>query len=411
MEKYLVGGAVRDMLLGTPVKDKDYVVINSSHEDMIAMGFTHCGKDFLVYLDNQGEEHALARTERKTEAGYHGFQADYANVTLAEDLLRRDLTINSMAFDEETKEVIDPHGGRHDLENRLLRHTSNAFIEDPIRVLRVARFAARYHDLGFKIADETQKLMVTLSKSDEFSAVRPQRVWLEFEKALGEKHPEVFFKVLHECGALKTLMPDVDRMFSTIQSPKSHPEGDVGIHSLMVLEQMKRLTDSKELALAAFLHDIGKVATPEKDLPKHLKHEKNGLPLFNKLADKYFLPNRYKEISRIGIQYHTHIHNAFVLKPSTILRMFIDIDAFRKPERVKDLCMIGLADSLGTGNEPQPYPQKEYIIGALEAATKIDKKKALAQKAHPKVAIEAARLEAIKNYAALKLDNSLILTK
>lgn len=403
MEKYLVGGAVRDMLLGQPVKDRDYVVLNSSHEEMIAMGFAHCGKDFSVYLDSNGEEHALARTERKVEKGYHGFEASYDGVTLEQDLLRRDLTINSIAFDEDSQKIIDPLNGRKDLEGKILRHTSSAFSEDPLRVLRVARFAARYFPLGFSIAPETIELMREISSSGELEHITPQRVWLEVEKSLGEKHPEVFFRVLHQVGALKALMPDLHKMFSVEQNPIHHPEGDAGTHSLLCLSEMKKLSDSKELALAALLHDIGKSVTPREKWPKHHDHEKKGIPLFKSMASKYHFPNKYKEIGLIGIEFHTHIHRAMELNPKTLLNLFIKIDAFRKPERVKQLCLIGKSDSMGTGLTHLQYPQMEYIIGAYEAASSINTQEALKAEMHPQKAIEAARLKAIMQYKSKTL--------
>ena len=381
MQTYLVGGAVRDKLLGRPIKDQDWVVVGSTPEQMLAQGYQSVGADFPVFLHPKTkEEYALARIERKIGVGYNGFSCDASSeVTLEEDLLRRDLTINAMAMDDQGN-IIDPYNGQQDLENKLLRHVSDAFIEDPLRVLRVARFAARYHDLGFSIAPETMTLMQTIVANDELTALSAERVWQETARSLLETHPEVYFENLRACGALAVWFPELDVLWGIPNPPMWHPEIDTGIHTMMVLQQAVKLSDKLNVRFASLVHDLGKGVTPAENWPSHRGHEKQGLELINTLCDRLKAPNECRELGLMVSEYHTHIHQAFELKASTILGMLNRCDVWRKPQRFADFLLSCKADARGrTTFENCEYKNAEYIWQAYEAAVKVDVKAIVAK--------------------------------
>lgn len=374
MKIYLVGGAVRDALLDLPVKERDWVVVGTTREALLKRGFLPVGKDFPVFLHPKTrEEYALARTERKTAAGYHGFAVNATDtVTLEEDLRRRDLTINAMARDEQGR-LIDPYGGQADLERRLLRHVSSAFAEDPVRILRVARFAARYHPLGFQVAKETMALMKTMVDRGEVDALTPERVWQELARALSEASPSQFFEILRACGALAVLFPEINQLFGVPQRADYHPEIDTGVHTLMVLEQTAKLTDSPAARFAALCHDLGKGTTPSALLPRHHGHEERGAKLVQALCDRYRAPREYRDLAALAAKFHTHCHRAFELKPSTLLTTLGHLDALRKPMRFEQFLRVCEGDSRGrTGYENHPYPQADYFRAALDVIRQVD---------------------------------------
>ena len=410
---YLVGGAVRDKLLNRPVKDNDYLVVGATVEQMVLLGFNQVGKDFPVFLHPKTkQEYALARTERKQGQGYTGFDSYAApDVTIEQDLLRRDLTVNAMAMSENGT-LIDPYHGQQDLENRILRHVSDAFIEDPLRVLRVARFAARYHNDGFTIAAETLTLMTQISNSGELATLSAERVWQEMERALSEgstetsndQHPEIFFQVLHQCQALKVLWPELDVLWGVPNPPQWHPEICSGVHTMMVLQQAVLLTtDNKNktaIRFAALCHDLGKGLTTSEHWPSHQGHEKSGLPLVEKIAKQLKVPNYCKQLALKVCEHHLHCHKAFQLKASTLLRIFNQLDVWRKPQEFDDFLIACKSDFLGRlGFENKPYPQEQYLKNAVQAATQVNAKAFVErglQGIAIKEAIAKARLEAIK---------------
>ncbi|MCK5725852.1 MAG: multifunctional CCA addition/repair protein [Thiotrichaceae bacterium] len=376
MRILLVGGAVRDQLLNRPVKDHDWVVVGATEKQMLAKGFRPVGKDFPVFLHPKtNEEYALARIERKQAKGYHGFSFDSCHtVTLEEDLMRRDLTINAMAQDDNGK-IYDYHGGQDDIKYKLLRHVSDSFTEDPVRILRVARFAARYAGLGFTVAKPTIKLMKKMVTNGEVNALVAERVWQETEKALTEPHPEVFFEVLRECGALKVLFPDIDRLFGVPQPPQWHPEVDTGIHTMMVLQQACRLSDNPIIRFAALTHDLGKGTTKKEILPSHHGHEERSYYLLIPLCEQYRIPKQYAQLAKLTARYHTHIHKAFELQPKTLLKVLESCDAFRQPDRFSALLTACKADTRGrTGFEERQYPQQKYYQKLADACAKVDTK-------------------------------------
>jgi tRNA nucleotidyltransferase (CCA-adding enzyme) len=373
MKTFLVGGAVRDRLLGYPVTERDWVVVGETPDAMIARGFRPVGRDFPVFLHPQThEEYALARTERKTAPGYRGFAVHAsAEVTLEQDLLRRDLTINAMAQDE-SGQLIDPYGGLRDLEARVLRHVSPAFGEDPVRVLRVARFAARYAHLGFKVADETVELMRNMAASGEVDALVPERVWAELATALGEPTPAAFFAVLRECTALERLFPEIDRLFGVPQPAEHHPEVDTGIHTLLVLEQAARLSSDPRVRFAALTHDLGKGLTPPEFWPRHRGHEKAGLELLENLCSRLKAPNDYKRLAEKVMRYHGHCHRARELRASTLVDLLQRLDALRKNDHLDRFLTACEADAKGRpGHEDKPYPQADRIRRAQRAALSV----------------------------------------
>ena len=372
--RYLVGGAVRDQRLGITAHERDWVVVGKTEAQMVAAGFQPVGKDFPVFLHpTTKEEYALARTERKRGSGYRGFvvHAD-PEVTLEEDLLRRDLTINAMAQDHDGT-LIDPFDGEADLQQGLLRHVSEAFSEDPVRILRIARFAARFGTWGFRTAHKTHQLMKQMVSSGEVDALVPERVWQETLKALQSDRPDRYFEVLRNCGALAHIFPELDALFGVPQPAHHHPEIDSGKHTLMVLQQAVRLSDKPEIRFAALLHDLGKGATPESKWPKHHGHEAQGISLVESLCDRLKVPKRYRELALAVTQYHGHYHRAEEMRPSTILKMLEGVDAFRRPERFEDFLLACEADQRGrSGFEETHFTQGDTLRSAFRAACGIE---------------------------------------
>ncbi len=370
MRVYLVGGALRDRLLGRPVRERDWVVIGAQPADLTARGFTPVGREFPVFLHpHTREEYALARLERKVAPGYRGFATRFSpDVTLEEDLKRRDLTINAMA-ESEAGEIVDPFGGRRDLEARLLRHVSDAFVEDPVRILRVARFAARFASLGFRVAPETTALMAAMVQSGEVRALVAERVWQEPERALGESRPEVFFEVLRSCGALAVIFPELEALFGVPQPAEWHPEIDTGIHVLLALRYAADRNASTAVRFAALTHDLGKALTPRERWPSHPGHEEAGAPVVQALAARLKAPSSHHELGVLAARHHTKVHRALELRPGTVLELLEAADAFRRPDRFADLLLACEADARGrSGLEQRPYPQADYLRGALAAA-------------------------------------------
>jgi len=381
LEIYLVGGAVRDELLGFPIKERDWVVVGSTPEEMKGLGFLQVGKDFPVFLHPEThEEYALARTERKTGRGYTAFGCDAAPyVSLEEDLKRRDLTINAIARTADGK-IIDPYGGQEDLKNKLLRHVSEAFVEDPVRILRIARFVARYAHLGFTIADNTMQLLCQMVQSGEVDALVPERVWQELHSTLTEKNPEVFFKVLRSCGALKIIFPELDQLFGVPNPEKWHPEIDTGIHTLMVLQSACQSSLDAKIRFAALLHDLGKGLTPKDKWPSHPGHEARSAVLIKNLCDRYRVPKNYSELAILVGKYHGLCHKALELKPTTLVKLLKKLDAFRKPERFKQFLIACEADFHGRpGYEHLPYPPANFLLQVWEEMDQVSIKPLLEQ--------------------------------
>jgi tRNA nucleotidyltransferase (CCA-adding enzyme) len=407
MQIYKVGGAVRDRLLGREVTDHDHVVVGASAERMLELGYRPVGADFPVFLHPKtGEEYALARTERKSGQGYGGFTF-YASpdVTLEQDLIRRDLTINAMAEDDEGN-ITDPYHGQNDLDARILRHVSAAFAEDPLRVLRVARFAARFASLGFTVAPETLELMRQLSASGELLALTPERSWKEISRALLEDNPQVFIQVLRDCGALQQLLPEVDALFGVPQPPAHHPEIDSGVHTLSVLEQAALFAQPLTVRWACLLHDLGKGTTPESEWPRHIAHEHRGLKLIKAVNERFKVPKDCQELALLVGQYHTHGHRALELKPSTLLELLQSFDVYRRPQRFEEFVMACEMDARGRlGLEQRSYPQADYLRGAAAAARSVAVQPLVAQGFTGQAlgeAIKRERLEALKAYQAAR---------
>ena len=373
MQIYLVGGAVRDQLLQYPVKDKDYLVTGTTVEQMLDLGYQQVGKSFPVFLHpSTNQEYALARTELKQGEGYTGFICNFSpEITLEQDLIRRDLTINAMAQDQ-NGEIIDPYKGQQDLANKTLRHVSPAFVEDPLRVLRVARFAARYHHLGFTVAPETLDLMAEIADSGELNTLVAERVWQETQSALAEQSPHIYFQVLRDCNALAQVFPELDKLWGVPNPEKWHPEIDSGVHTLMVLEQASFLSESLPMRFAALTHDLGKALTPPEKWPSHHGHEKKGLAPIKALCNRIKAPNEFRELSLLVSEYHTHCHKAFELKASTIIRLFDSLDVWRKPERFELFLLACTADMRGrTGFENKDYPQADYLAKCYQEASTV----------------------------------------
>ncbi len=374
MKAYLVGGAVRDTLLKLPVRERDWVVIGETPEAMIARGYIEVGKDFPVFLHPETkDEYALARIERKTARGYKGFAVHATpDVSMKEDLMRRDLTINAMAL-MDNGDIFDPYGGQEDLKNRIFRHISPAFCEDPVRVLRIARFCARYQHLGFSIAPETRKLMQQMVVQGEIDHLVAERVWAETVKALGEKSPAAYFQVLRDCGALARIFPELENLFGVPQPEKYHPEIDTGVHVLMVLEQAVLLSDKTTVRFAALMHDLGKALTPEEKWPSHHGHETLGLNTLKKLCTRLRVPNNYQKLALQVMEYHTHCHRALDLRPGTLCEKLSSLGAFKADNQLNDFLLACEADAKGRlGLEEHPYPQAGYILAAQKAAQRID---------------------------------------
>lgn len=368
MQVYLVGGAVRDQLLGHPYHEKDYVVVGAKPDQLLAQGYQAVGKDFPVFLHPETkDEYALARTERKSGQGYHGFEFyTDISVTLEDDLIRRDLTINAMAMDDEGK-IYDPYHGQKDLNDKILRHVSDAFAEDPLRVLRVARFAARYHQYGFKIAEETLLLMQKLSDSGELQALTPERVWKETSRALMEKDADIYFEVLRSCGALKILFPEIDALFGVPQRPEYHPEIDCGIHTLMSLQQACKANYSLEVRFAVLVHDLGKALTPKDELPRHIMHEERGIQPVTEVCERLKVPTNIKQLALAVCKEHLKSHQAFSLKAGTLWRLLQRLDVLRRPERVEAFIQACECDAKGRlGLEDRDYLQARYLFDAMQ---------------------------------------------
>jgi len=381
VKTYLVGGAVRDALLKLPVKDRDWVVVGATPEAMLAQGFQQVGRDFPVFLHpHSREEYALARTERKSGNGYTGFVTWSApDVTLEQDLQRRDLTINAIA-QRENGELIDPFHGERDLQARLLRHVSDAFNEDPLRVLRVARFAARFAHLNFRIADETQALMRQMAASGELSHLTAERVWKETEKALTSRNPQVYFQTLRDCGALEVLFPELDRLFGIPAPAKWHPEIDTGVHTLMTLTMAASLSNEIDVRFATLFHDVGKALTPPEKWPSHHGHGAAGVPLVEALCQRLRVPNAIRDLALIVTEFHDVVHTIERQSADALVALFDRIDAWRKPHRVEQIALTSEADARGrAGLESMPYPQGDYLRQAF----------ALAQSVPTKAVIEA----------------------
>jgi tRNA nucleotidyltransferase (CCA-adding enzyme) len=372
MKRYIVGGAVRDRLLGRPVNDRDWVVLGATPKQMTDAGYLAVGRDFPVFLHPQTrEEHALARTERKTSAGYRGFEvhAD-PSVTLEEDLSRRDLTINAIAEDE-TGSLTDPHGGQIDLRQKVLRHVSEAFVEDPVRILRVARFAARFDD--FSIAPETLALMRRMVQSGEVDALVAERVWQELSRGLMEATPSRMFGVLRECGALARLLPEVDRLWGVPQRADYHPEVDTGVHLMMVLDMSARLAGSLPVRFACLGHDLGKGTTPADVLPRHLGHEQRSVDLVRALCDRLRVPVACKELAEVVAREHGNVHRSAGFGAAAIVRLLERCDAMRRPDRFGEMLLACECDARGrSGFEEVPYEPRARLMRALEVALQVD---------------------------------------
>ena len=385
MEIYLVGGAVRDKLLDLPVRDKDWVVVGSNAKSMKEQGYLQVGKDFPVFLHPETkQEYALARTERKVGVGYLGFEFDASEfVTLEQDLLRRDLTINAIA-ESGDGQIIDPYNGRQDIQDRILRHVSPAFSEDPLRVLRVAKFAARFAPLGFTVAPETLQLMNDIVLSGEIDALVRERVWQEIEQAMGGPAPDVFIRILRDCGALKSILPEVDRLFGVPQPVKYHPEVDTGLHTLLSLQQAAKLSTDPAVRYATLVHDVGKGVTDEANWPSHHGHETLGLPLLADISKRLHVPNEFSRLAALVCEHHTKLHRIKELRPSTLLKLIEALDGFRRPEPVQKFLLVCEADARGrTGLEEQDYPQSEYLTAILNELSQLDVG-ALIKEAKPK---------------------------
>lgn len=369
MQIYRVGGAVRDRLLNYPSSENDWVVVGASPQALIDRGYRPVGRDFPVFIHPQsGEEYALARTERKSGHGYGGFTFYTAsNVTLIEDLQRRDLTINAIAEDPEGR-LIDPYNGQRDLDDKILRHVSDAFLEDPLRVLRTARFAARYHHLGFSIASETMDAMRVLVDSGEMKHLVAERVWRETQRALGEQTPQVYFQTLRDCGALACILPEVDRLFGVAQRPDFHPEIDTGVHTMMALEQAAKLSDDCSVRFAVLVHDVGKGITPADVLPRHTGHEARGLPLVKTLCERLKVPNEYRKLALVVTEYHLQCHRAADLKVETLLNLLRGVGALKSSAKLEPFLLSCEADARGRlGLENRHYSSPNYLRRAQSA--------------------------------------------
>lgn len=373
MQIYLVGGAVRDTLLKIPFQERDWLVVGATPDEMLAKGFSAVGKDFPVFLHpDSKEEYALARTERKSGHGYKGFAFHTSpDITIEDDLKRRDLTINAIAQDTDGN-LIDPFGGQQDLERKILRHVSDAFAEDPLRLLRVARFAARFHHLGFTVADETLALMRDIVAAGEATHLVPERVWQEIKKALNEKNPQVFFEVLRRCTALAVVMPEIDKLFGVPQRKDYHPEIDTGVHTLMSLQQAARLSGDDRVRFAALVHDLGKADTPADVLPRHIGHERRSLPLIKQFCKRLAVPNDYRDLALMVAEYHTHCHRSAELNADTVYKVLKVCGAFHDPDKLEQFLLACEADARGrTGLENRDYSQSQRFRSALQACQTI----------------------------------------
>lgn len=399
MQIYLVGGAVRDQLMGQTIHDRDWVVVGGTPEAMLAAGYQQVGADFPVFLHPESrEEYALARTERKQGHGYHGFTVNAsAEVTLEEDLARRDLTINAMAIGP-NGDVVDPFGGSQDLQARLLRHVSPAFAEDPVRVLRVARFAARYADAGFKVAPETMDLMRQMVAEGEVDHLVPERVWAEFVKVTQTNRPSVFLRVLHDCGALERVLPEVDALYGVPQVAEHHPEIDTGVHTEMVLDMAVRLAPGDvEVAFAALTHDLGKALTPKDVQPKHPGHEKAGLVPLADVVRRLKVPTDCARLAAQVCEHHLNMHRAFECRVGSIYDLLENLRAFQHPDRLHKFALACEADKRGRlGNTDKPYPQADHVKAVLAVAREVSTAPLLEKGLQGKAFGEALRFERLR---------------
>jgi len=373
MQVYLVGGAIRDRLLGLPVGERDWVVVGARPEELERQGYLQVGKEFPVFLHPETrEEYALARTERKVGPGYRGFTTQFSpDVTLEDDLRRRDLTINAIAQDAQGN-LVDPFGGQRDLVGRVLRHVSEAFVEDPVRVLRLARFAARFANLGFTVAEETRGLMRQIVAAGEMDALVPERVWKETQRALDEARPDVFFETLRDCGALEVIFPEVDALHGVPQPAQWHPEIDTGMHVMSALRLAAGMGASTATRFAVLTHDLGKARTPREKWPSHHGHEHLGVPVIEELCTRLRVPRDFRDLAVIVSSYHTLVHRALELKPSTLLELFENTDAFRRPERFNEFLIACECDARGRlGLEENAYPQANYLREARSAGAAV----------------------------------------
>ncbi len=401
MNIYLVGGAVRDQLLGLPVTERDWVVVGATPDELLRQGYRQVGKDFPVFLHPKtGEEYALARTERKTGQGYTGFSCHAApDVTLEEDLMRRDLTINAMA-ETSDGQLVDPYFGQQDLQNKLLRHVSAAFVEDPLRILRLARFAARFHVLGFTVADETMQLMRAMVRAGELNQLVAERVWQELQRSLCCDHPEIFFQVLRQCGALEILFPEINNLYGVPNPPQWHPEIDSGVHTMMVLQQAVLLSNDPKIRFVALVHDLGKAITPISIWPSHHGHDHNGVALITAFCQRYKVPKEYQQLAELVAKYHILTHRIEELKPATILEVLEVLDVFRRPQRLTEFLLVCEADVRGrTGFEKEPYQQADLWSKAYQLAAAVDVKTIIAsgkQGVEIKNELQRQRIAALK---------------
>lgn len=404
MQVYLVGGAVRDELLGIAVKDKDFVVVGSTPDEMIAAGFKPVGKDFPVFLHPKThDEYALARTERKTAKGYKGFVVHASpEVTLEEDLARRDLTINAIAKDS-TGKFIDPYNGLADIQSKTLRHVSHAFAEDPVRILRAARLSARFQD--FSLAPETNQLMQQMVAAGEVDALVAERVWQELAKGLMENKPSRMFDVLRACCALKKILPELDKLWGVPQSAQYHPEIDTGVHVMLAIDYAARQNYALAVRFATLMHDLGKGVTPAELLPQHIGHEARGIHLVKDVCKRLRVPNDCKELAQIVSKFHGKLHQVLQMKPSTLLSFIVELDAIRQPERFKDFLRACEADSRGrTGLENHATPATDLMQKVLAAAMNVDAGAVASAYDAPekiKAAVFEARLDAVKKTLSL----------
>jgi tRNA nucleotidyltransferase (CCA-adding enzyme) len=404
MRSYVVGGAVRDELLGRPVTDRDHVVVGATPQQMLELGFRPVGKDFPVFLHpDTHEEYALARTERKTAPGYHGFVFHTSpDVTLEDDLVRRDLTINAMARADDGS-IVDPYNGQADLRERIFRHVSNAFAEDPVRILRLARFAARFPD--FRVHDSTLALMRSMVDAGEVDALVPERVWQELSRGLMEERPSRMFDVLRDCGALARILPELDVLWGVPQPQQHHPEVDTGVHIMLVIDYAASQKHPLELRFAALVHDLGKGVSPSETWPAHHGHEFEGMKLVTAVCKRLKVPNECRDLALMTAREHGNVSRALQLRANTIVTLFERCDAFRKPERFTQMLLASECDARGRGHEEHPmrfedYPQRPYLLRALEAARAVNAGEVAARYAEKRdkipEAVHAARVSAVK---------------
>lgn len=404
MQCYVVGGAVRDELLGLPVQDRDHVVVGATPQQMLDAGFRAVGKDFPVFLHPKThEEYALARTERKTAPGYHGFSFHAApDVTLEQDLIRRDLTINAMALGDDGV-IVDPYGGRRDLEARLFRHVSEAFAEDPVRILRIARFAARLPE--FRVAEDTNALMRQMVEGGEVDALVPERVWQELARGLMERRPSRMLAVLRDCGALARILPELDALWGVPQPSAHHPEIDTGAHMMLVIDYAAEQAHPLEVRFAALMHDLGKGITPPEQWPSHHGHEGEGVGLIGEVCKRLRVPNECRDLAIMTAREHGNISRALQLRANTVVSLIERCDGLRKPERFAQMLLAAECDARGRGDETHPmrfeaYPQREYLLRALDAARGVNAGAIAGRLADRRdkipEAVHQARVEAVK---------------